>query len=170
MENKEQTIEPRLTDHAEGYCEKYCENYGIPGCWPETCVRKNEAAMYEKLKRIEGIVPFDRLIELAQADREHRCAVLLARPRLKNCSDNEVYLIVCGNELAKKGEMNEAEIMEDHVLEVSVGENSEGEDACIYETDGNFTFSSSDIGRTVFRTYGKAQAALERYRSPEASS
>lgn len=34
----------RLTDSAQGYCEMYCENYGIPGCDPETCARKGEKA------------------------------------------------------------------------------------------------------------------------------
>lgn len=65
----------RLTDPAQGYCEMYCEKYGIPGCDPETCARKSEVAMYERLKDIEGIVPFERLVELAFADRGGRCAV-----------------------------------------------------------------------------------------------
>lgn len=78
----------RLTDPAQGYCEMYCENYGVPGCWPETCARKNEVAMYEKLKEIEGIVPFDRLLELAFADRAGRCEVLPCGP------GDTVWLIV----------------------------------------------------------------------------
>ena len=60
----------RLTSSAEGYCEKYCPDYIMPGCDPEKCAYKNDVAMYEALKSIEGIVPFDRLRELAQADRD----------------------------------------------------------------------------------------------------
>ncbi len=66
----------RLTSPAEGYCEKYCPDCIMPGCDPEKCAHKNDVAMYEALKSIEGIVPFDRLRELAQADLEGRCVVL----------------------------------------------------------------------------------------------
>lgn len=66
----------RLTSPAEGYCEKYCPDYIMPGCDPEKCAHKNDVSMYEALKSIEGIVPFDRLLELAQADRDGRCVVL----------------------------------------------------------------------------------------------
>lgn len=66
----------RLTDSAQGYCEMYCENYGIPGCDPETCARKGEVAMYERLKDVEGIVPFDRLVKLAFADRAGKCLIV----------------------------------------------------------------------------------------------
>lgn len=56
----------RLTSPAEGYCEKYCPDCIMPGCDPEKCAHKNDVAMYEALKSIEGIVPFDRLRDLAR--------------------------------------------------------------------------------------------------------
>ena len=65
----------RITSPAEGYCEKYCPDYIMPGCDPEKCVHKNDVAMYEALKSIEGIAPLDRLRELGQADREGRVVV-----------------------------------------------------------------------------------------------
>lgn len=66
----------RLTDTAQGYCEMYCKKYGRCFAEPETCEHKAEVAMYEKLKEIEGIVPFDRLLELAVSDRAGRCIIL----------------------------------------------------------------------------------------------
>lgn len=78
----------RLTDPAQGYCEMYCKEYSKCFSDPETCVHKAEVAMYEKLKEIEGIVPFDRLLELAFADRDGRCDVLPCRP------GDTVWLIV----------------------------------------------------------------------------
>ena len=63
-------MQERLTDPAQGYCEKYCTHYLLPGCDPETCCRKNEVRMYEALKQIEGRVSFERLVLLAAADQK----------------------------------------------------------------------------------------------------
>ena len=66
----------RLTDCAQGYCEMYCKKYGH--CFGDTgdCIFKDEIKLYEAVKSIEGIVPFDRLLELADADRAGRLVVL----------------------------------------------------------------------------------------------
>lgn len=66
----------RLTDCAQGYCEMYCKKYMLCFEDPEDCTFKDEIKMYDAIKSIEGIVPFDRLLELADADRSGRLVVL----------------------------------------------------------------------------------------------
>lgn len=66
----------RLTDPAQGYCEMYCKKYGHCFGDPGDCIFEKEIAMYDALKSIEGIVPFDRLLELALADKEERLVAL----------------------------------------------------------------------------------------------
>lgn len=66
----------RLTDPAQGYCEMYCKKYGRCFGDPGDCIFEKEKEIYQKLKDIEGIVSFDRLVELAFADRDGRCVVL----------------------------------------------------------------------------------------------
>ena len=59
----------RLTDCAQGYCEMYCKKYGHCFGEPGDCIFKDEIKLYDAVKSIEGIVPFDRLLELACADK-----------------------------------------------------------------------------------------------------
>lgn len=66
----------RLTDCAQGYCEMYCKKYLLCFGDPGDCIFKDEIKMYDALKSIEGIVPFDRLLELADADKAGRLVVL----------------------------------------------------------------------------------------------
>lgn len=66
----------RLTDCAQGYCEMYCKKYMLCFEDPEDCTFKDEIKLYDAIKSIEGIVPFDRLLELADADRSGRLVVL----------------------------------------------------------------------------------------------
>lgn len=66
----------RLTDPAQGYCEMYCKKYGRCFGDPGDCIFEKEKDMYERLKDIEGIVPFERLVELAFADRDGRCLIV----------------------------------------------------------------------------------------------
>ena len=66
----------RLTDCAQGYCEMYCKKYGHCFGDPGDCIFKDEIKLYEAVKSIEGIVPFDRLLELACADKAGRLEVL----------------------------------------------------------------------------------------------
>ena len=66
----------RLTDCAQGYCEMYCKKYGHCFGDPGGCIFKDEIKLYDAVKSIEGIVPFDRLLELADADRAGRLVVL----------------------------------------------------------------------------------------------
>ena len=66
----------RLTDCAQGYCEMYCKKYMLCFEDPEDCIFKDEIKLYDAIKSIEGIVPFDRLLELACADKAGRLVVL----------------------------------------------------------------------------------------------
>ena len=66
----------RLTDCAQGYCEMYCKKYMLCFEDPEDCAFKDEIKLYDAIKSIEGIVPFDRLLELACADKAGRLVVL----------------------------------------------------------------------------------------------
>ena len=66
----------RLTDCAQGYCEMYCKKYMLCFEDPEDCTFKDEIKLYDAIKSIEGIVPFDRLLELADADRAGRLVLL----------------------------------------------------------------------------------------------
>lgn len=66
----------RLTNCAQGYCEMYCKKYMLCFEDPEDCIFKDEIKLYEAVKSIEGIVPFDRLLELACADKAGRLVVL----------------------------------------------------------------------------------------------
>ena len=66
----------RLTDCAQGYCEMYCKKYGHCFEDPENCIFKDEIKLYDAVKSIEGIVPFDRLLELACADKAGQLVVL----------------------------------------------------------------------------------------------
>ena len=59
----------RLADCAQVYCEMYCKKYGTCFEDPGDCIFKDEIKLYEAVKRIEGIVPFERLLELACADK-----------------------------------------------------------------------------------------------------
>lgn len=66
----------RLTDCAQGYCEMYCKKYMLCFKDPENCVFKDEIKLYDALKSIEGIVPFGRLLELADADKAGQLVIL----------------------------------------------------------------------------------------------
>ncbi|MCI7713080.1 MAG: hypothetical protein MSK63_07340 [Clostridiales bacterium] len=66
----------RLTNCAQGYCEMYCKKYMLCFEDPEDCTFKDEIKLYDAIKSIEGIVPFDRLLELAVADKAGRLVVL----------------------------------------------------------------------------------------------
>ena len=66
----------RLTDCAQGYCEMYCKKYGHCFGDPGDCIFKDEVKMYEKLKSIDGIITFDRPLELAVSDKAGQIIIL----------------------------------------------------------------------------------------------
>ena len=123
----------RLTDCAQGYCEMYCKKYMLCFEDPEDCSFKDEIKLYDAIKSIEGIVPFDRLLELADADRAGRLVVLPCK----------VGDIVYGAETAP--------VLPLYVIEPAVYmESAEGGD---FETLDNF-------GKMVFMTREEAEAAM----------
>ena len=85
----------RLTDCAQGYCEMYCKKYMLCFEDPEDCIFKDEIKLYEAVKSIEGIVPFDRLLELACADKAGRLVVLDEPMRPLVWGDKEHDTILC---------------------------------------------------------------------------
>ena len=85
----------RLTDCAQGYCEMYYKKYGHCFEDPGDCIFKDEIKMYDALKSIEGIVPFDRLLELADADRAGRLVVLDEPMRPLAWGDKDHDTILC---------------------------------------------------------------------------
>ena len=85
----------RLTDCAQGYCEMYCKKYGHCFGDPGDCIFKDEIKLYEAVKSIEGIVPFDRLLELACADKAGRLVVLDEPMRPLVWGDKEHDTILC---------------------------------------------------------------------------
>lgn len=141
----------RLTDPAQGYCEMYCKKYGKCFGDPGDCIFEKEKEIYDRLKDIEGIVSFDRLVELAFSDRDGRCVVLPRKPHYRLYSGEEIFIIEDG------------EIFEDYILEATIGEsmNGDGNPCVLYETGEGISFTERDFGKTVFLTREAAEAALK---------
>ena len=85
----------RLTDCAQGYCEMYCKKYMVCFEDPEDCIFKDEIKLYDAIKSIEGVVPFERLLELACADKAGRLVVLDEPMRPLVWGDKEHDTILC---------------------------------------------------------------------------
>ena len=85
----------RLTDCAQGYCEMYCKKYMLCFEDPENCIFKDEIKLYDAVKSIEGVVPFERLLELACADKAGRLVVLDEPMRPLVWGDKEHDTILC---------------------------------------------------------------------------
>ena len=85
----------RLTDCAQGYCEMYCKKYMLCFEDPEYCTFKDEIKLYDAIKSIEGVVPFERLLELACADKAGRLVVLDEPMRPLVWGDKEHDTILC---------------------------------------------------------------------------
>ena len=81
----------RLTNCAQGYCEMYCKKYMLCFEDPEDCIFKDEIKLYDAIKSIEGIVPFDRLLELACADKAGRLVVLPCGTDVELVRDGYVF-------------------------------------------------------------------------------
>lgn len=129
----------RLTDCAQGYCEMYCKKYGHCFEDPGDCIFKDEIKMYDALKSIEGIVPFDRLLELADADRAGQLVVLPCKV------GDDVWFI---RKFGKEQCIKRAEV-----------------DCVNIDSRGNVfvsarRISGGYIGKTVFLTREEAEAAM----------
>ena len=128
----------RLTDCAQGYCEMYCKKYEHCFEEPGDCIFKDEIKLYEAVKSIEGIVPFDRLLELADADRAGKLVVL-------PCKAGD-HVWVDGREA---------------VVENFFGYETERYlHAQFYDNMQYIDIPFAEIGKTVFLTREEAEAAL----------
>ena len=117
----------------------------VPGgsfCEDGACSQRK---IWEQLKKIEDILDseydFDRLRELAQADREGRCVVLPAKP------DQTIYQWRKGDDCPSVSRLDGVQI------------NADGE---ITYPIWNGYLIPEDFGKTVFLTRGEAEAALRR--------
>ena len=129
----------RLTDCAQGYCEMYCKKYGHCFGDPGDCIFKDEIKLYEAVKSIEGIVPFDRLLELADADRAGKLVVL-------PCKAGD-HVWVDGRKA---------------VVENFFGYETERYlHAQFYDNMQYIDIPFTEIGKTVFLTREEAEAAME---------
>ena len=129
----------RLTDCAQGYCEMYCKKYMLCFEDPENCIFKDEIKLYDAVKSIEGIVPFDRLLELADADRAGKLVVLPCK---------------VGDHVWIDGE--------EAVLTYFFGYKTERYfHAVFFRTHNCIDIPFSEIGETVFLTREEAEAALK---------
>ena len=131
----------RLTDCAQGYCEMYCKKYMLCFEDPEDCTFKDEIKLYDAIKSIEGIVPFDRLLELAVADKAGRLVVLPCK----------VGATVYGH--------SKAEVSEYKVAVISLTTYNWYLRCQNHNSD--FWVTDADIGKTVFLTREEAEAALK---------
>ena len=131
----------RLTNCAQGYCEMYCKKYGHCFEDPDDCIFKDEIKMYDALKSIEGIVPFDRLLELADADRAGLLVVLPCR-----VGDAAYWL--------HNGIITECRV---HRIQM----NRTGLFICLKSKVSHGAFRMDSIGKTVFLTREEAEAALK---------
>ena len=130
----------RLTNCAQGYCEMYCKKYGHCFEDPDDCIFKDEIKMYDALKSIEGIVPFDRLLELADADRAGLLVVLPCK-----VGDAAYWL--------HNGIITECRV---HRIQM----NRTGLFICLKSKVSHGAFRMDSIGKTVFLTREEAEAAL----------
>ena len=129
----------RLTDCAQGYCEMYCKKYMLCFEDPEDCIFKDEIKLYDAIKSIEGIVPFDRLLELADADRAGKLVVL-------PCKAGD-HVWVDGRKA---------------VVENFFGYETERYlHAQFYDNMQYIDIPFTEIGKTVFLTREEAEAALK---------
>ena len=135
----------RLTDCAQGYCEMYCKKYMLCFEDPENCVFKDEIKLYDALKSIEGIVPLDRLLELACADKDGRLVVLPCKV------GDTVY------EPNKRGFISTYKVVSIHLSTCSILIGWDLIDGIYSNVNG---FEASAIGKTVFLTREEAEAAL----------
>lgn len=135
----------RLTDCAQGYCEMYCKKYMLCFEDPEDCIFKDEIKLYDAIKSIEGIVPFDRLLELACADKAGRLVVLPCKV------GDTVY------EPNKRGFISIYKVISIHLSTCSILVGWELIDGIYSNVNG---FEASALGKTVFLTRDEAEAAL----------
>lgn len=135
----------RLTDCAQGYCEMYCKKYRHCFGDPGDCIFKEEIKLYDAVKSIEGIVLFDRLLELADADRAGRLVVLPCKV------GDTVWAILDGAKYARECKVDFVNIGSVGTTIVLAAKNGLRE---------QYGVTAAAFGKTVFLTREEAEAAL----------
>lgn len=128
--------------------------YEDSGLDPEEVLPKDKAdEIALKLMRLadfESLCSYDRLRELAEADKDERAVVLPVRPVLTPILSSMLYIIEDGD------------IYEDALYEAVVGMSENGKMNVVYTTlSDQIIFEQADIGKTVFLTREEAEKALE---------
>lgn len=163
------------TTHENGVC---CTHFGGPECcevegncavgcpweeaaWERLCdyedtrltsteVLSMSAEWRAMMSVLNSIGSYNRLRELAEADKDGRVVVLPVKPVLTPIISSMLYIIEDGD------------IYEDALYEAIVGMSENGEMNVVYTTlSDQITFEQADIGKTVFLTREKAEKALE---------
>ena len=159
---------------ASDYEEKYTERewisvlqdrlaaYEDTGLKPEEVLPKDKAdeiaLKLMRLADLESLCSYDRLRELAEADKDGRVVVLPVKPVLAPIISSMLYIIEDGD------------IYEDVLCEAVVGMSESGKTNVVYTTlSDQMIFEQADIGKTVFLTHEEAKEALEVMREEEAT-
>lgn len=132
------------------------------GLTPEEVLPKDKAdeiaLKLMRLADLENLCSYDRLRELAEADKDGRVVVLPVKPVLAPIISSMLYIIEDGD------------IYEDVLCEAVVGMSESGKTNVVYTTlSDQMIFEQADIGKTVFLTHEEAKEALEVMREEEAT-
>ena len=128
--------------------------YEDTGLEPEEVLPKDKAdeiaLKLMRLADLESLCNYDRLRELAEADKDERVVVLPVKPVLTPILSSVLYIIEDGD------------IYEDALYEAVVGMSENGKMNVVYTTlSDQIIFEQADIGKTVFLTREEAEKALE---------
>ena len=123
-------------------------------CAPEEVLPKDKAdeiaLKLMRLADLESLCSYDRLRELAEADKDERVVALPVKPVLTPIISSMLYTIEDGD------------IYEDALYEAVVGMSENGKMNVVYTTlSDQIIFEQADIGKTVFLTREEAEEALE---------
>lgn len=134
--------------------------YEDSGCAPEEVLPKDKAdeiaLKLMRLADLESLCGYDRLRELAEADRDGRVAVLPVKPVLTPILSSMLYIIEDGD------------IYEDALYEAVVGMSESGKVNAVCTTlSDQIIFEQADVGKTVFLTREEAEEALEAMRGED---
>lgn len=140
----------------------YCRNrlkdllaaYEDTGLEPKEVLPKDKAdeiaLKLMRLADLESLCSYDRLRELAEAEKDERVVVLPVKPVLTPIISSMLYIIEDGD------------IYEDALYEAVVGMSESGKTNVVYTTlSDQMIFEQADIGKTVFLTREAAGKALK---------
>lgn len=145
-------------------CARYAEEIAVlqdrlaayedTGLEPKEVLPKDKADVIAlklmRLADLESLCSYDRLRELAEAEKDERVVVLPVKPVLTPIISSMLYIIEDGD------------IYEDALYEAVVGMSESGKTNVVYTTlSDQMIFEQADIGKTVFLTREAAGKAWE---------